>query len=399
MRLIIAVVMLFVSYGIAFSATIPTTCPSISAYGGVGDGITNNVPAFNAAVAASINTHACVSFGPGTFYFANTISVIAQTMGSVTIDGQGPDVTTLEFPAGSNGLTIKYADWSSSATVENLSITTMGAGAGTGLSLSALGGYNNNQNAQSNVVNVTLRGSDGYAKQYYWENAIYVYGVRWVNFTNVLVDGGGGCSPISGIGCYSTNNAAGVVLTGTAALVPVQFNFQACGFNYVGTGILYGPYTEGVVVNMSEFVGGSIGIDVTSNAVGTDQLTVSNSNFNTANFSIYDQMGVPNTTITGNTFLVPPNAQGVDFLNSSFYTVVGNSFQGITGSAANNHGFVVEHTNFAGIFSGNSVVGLAAGVWLKVGTSGVNVQSNSYTDDTVPVTNSGNGNRIGGGSS
>ena len=359
-------------------------CAAIDSYGGNGNGTADNTAAWAAVVAAQrYSTRVCVQFGAGTYYFASAVSVTAATLGSVTLQGAGADATVIEFASGQNGVTITYADWSSSATVQNLTIAAMGSNVGStiGLNLTTTVGFVANQNAQSNILNVTVRGSDGYARTNVWHTGVQIFGVRWVNVTNLMVMGGGsagGCT-----GCIN-NGSIGLNYAGTSTAVPVQLNIQGSHFDYVTYGINYGTYAQGLVVNMCDVVGGVFGIYTSAANVGNDQLTVSNSNFNvgdqngvTSGISgagIFDGKGVTNTQIVGNTFLIEPNAYGYSALSSQMLAISGNTFQQINNNNAQLGGGVVLTANTLPVsISGNVFDYLPNPIWMKSGTNNIEI--------------------------
>ena len=369
-----------------FTAT--ANCTPIDAYGGNSGGSVDNTSAWAAAIAAQrYSTNVCVQFGSGTYYFASAISATAATLGSVMVLGNGTDATALKFASGQNGLTITYADWSSSATVQNLTIAAMGSNVGStvGLNLTTTAGFVANQNAQSNIFNVTLRGSDGYARTNLWHTGVQIFGVRWVNVTNLMVQGGGssgGCT-----GCIN-NGSIGLNYAGTSTAIPVQLNIQGSHFDYVTYGIEYGTYAQGLVVNMCDVVGGVYGIYTPAANVGNDQLTVSNSNFNVGDqngvtsgitgFGIFDGVGVTNTQVVGNTFLVEPNSYGYSALSAQMLAISGNTFQQINDNNTQSGGGVVITANTLPVsITGNTFDYLPNPIWLKAGTNNVQVSGNN----------------------
>jgi hypothetical protein len=236
-----------------------------------------------------------------------------------------------------------------------------------------------------------VHGSDGYAASNYFAYGIHIINASNITYSNVDVVGTGG----SGY----TNLGAGVVLGGTSTANSVVHNFTGCTFNYVGTGILYGAYVQGVTVSQSNFTGSNgYGINVPVSESGLDQLVVTNSQFNVTGNAIYTGTDVPNTMLLGNLFIVPASSNGV-FLNSSgLFSIAGNSFN-VSGSKSGQN-FVVIGTsaNDGGVISGNMFDGAPTAINLLTGSTHVNVQSNFYVANTANVVNSGTANVVGGGS-
>lgn len=394
------------STALAQPATVTGQCQNIAAHGG-STSSSDNSAAFLAALAASPSNNQCVYIGPGNWNFsANVAYTLPNVAGdSVTIEGAGPDVTTLNWAAG-GGLTVNFPNVFNSVHVRDLSLLTGAVNTGTALTvnMTAATSTNGANNAPSDITNVTVRGADGYAVNDYWSTGIIIYGASVFNFYNTNVIGGGGCTSVTG-GCYTTNSAVGVNIYGTSSLVPVQFNFVSCLFNYLGEGIQYGAYTQGIIVMNSEFVGGTRGIYVPPSLAGLDQMSILGSNFNVSTFPIDTETGIPGVSIIGNYIIVPAsstlnggNAVGIQMTVANTYSIAGNILQGLTGTPASNNGIVSDGAAGKGVITGNQINSVANGIWLKTASTGINVQSNAYSNNTTNVTNDGTGNTIGGGS-
>lgn len=394
------------SSNLSYPAIVAGGCQNIAAYGG-STGAADNSAALLAAIAAAPTNNKCVAIGPGTWNFSANVSYTLPNVSgdSLTILGAGQDVTNLNWSA-AGGLTINFSNVYNSLHIRDLSLLTGSVNTGTALTvnMTAATSTNGANNAPSDITNVTVRGADGYAVNDYWSTGIIIYGASVFNFYNTNIIGGGGCTSVSG-GCYTTNTAIGVNIAGTSSLIPVQFNFVSCLFNYIGTGILYGNYAQGIIVMNSEFVGGTFGIHSPASETGLDQLTIIGSNFNVSTIPIITETAIPGMSVIGNYILVPANttlnsgnAVGIQITNGVSYSIVGNVIQGITGSPSGNNGIVSDGATAKGIISGNSITDLALGVWLKTASTGINVQSNVYNNNTTNINNAGTGNTIGGGS-
>jgi len=369
------------------------SCPSIVTYGG-SPGRADNGPALMAALNSSSGDGHCVSFPPGRFTFASTVTFrLLNGSASATVSGPGAGVTELNWPEG-GGLAFEFVGQNNSVHVRGLSLTTSTAGVGRALVLqqSASLGGNPADNALSDVTGVTIRGADGYAVTDYWEIGVLIVGVSNVNMTGLVVSGPGGEAYAS--------RGQGVVLEGSADDPPVVFNIAATTFNYLLKGLVYGNRVQGVTVSQSNFTGDSYGIFVPEGLNGLDQLAVSDSQFNCALAGVYVGSYTSNTLFSSNLFIVPNTGTGILLKQAYLYSAVGNAFNSGSASMTSNHpvGIDIGPTAGGGTITGNLFDNMLAAVVLEKGSTGGNVQSNEYSNDPVTVKNLGSGNHVGGGS-
>jgi hypothetical protein len=376
------------------SGTAPlTSCASIASYGG-SSGSADNAPALAAALAASSGEGHCVSFPPGRFTFVSPVTFrLPDGTAAVTLSGAGADVTELNWPEG-GGLSFEFVGQDNSVHVRNLSLTTGTAGAGRALVLrqSANLGGNPADNALSDVSGVTIRGADGYAGADYWETGVVIVGVSNVNMTGLVVIGPGGEAYAS--------RGQGVVLEGSADDPLVVFNISGATFNYLLKGVVYGNQVQGLTVSQSNFTGDSYGIFVPDGLSGLDQLAVTGSQFNCALAGVHVGSYTSDTLFSSNLFIVPNTGTGILLERAYLYSAVGNAFNSGSAAMTSSHpvGIEIGPTAGGGTITGNLFDNMAAAVVLEKGSTGGNVQSNEYSNDSVTVRNLSSGNHVGGGS-
>jgi hypothetical protein len=366
-------------------------CPSILDYGGDNGGIVSNNAAWTAAIAAQPAGNVCVYFPQGTYYFASTIgySFPNTNPSSVTIQGVAPDSTTLKFNAPPYGISIAANGSYSGIHIRNLSVTTTASpptGVAINLAQQQTTITNPANSALSDITNVTTRGADGYLLTDGWSNGVNVGSVSNINFTNLTAIG-------------PSLTSYGVILNGTATALGVVYNFQGCTFNYLGVGIYYAAYVQGVTVNQSNFSGDTDGIVVPSGQAGLDQLNVTNSQFNTYNNGILTESNVGAIMIANNFFLVHNSSNGITLTNYGLFSIVGNTFNPAVGSPSATQGIVIDSwASSSGVITGNGIQQMTNAINLGGASKSVNVQSNAYYLNSTNVVNSGAGNTIGGGS-
>lgn len=359
-------------------------CVSITSYGGSGNGTTNNSPALTSAFAALPTNGGCISFPAGRYLFNTAVTLSYPSGGgfySVTLAGAGTDNTTLYWAA-SNGITINANGAKQTIHVRDLTFSTGSAGGYSALTLnnsSPLGVI-----ALSDIDHTIFRGDDGGNATDYWDNGINVAGQSNINFDSDTF-----------FGPSTANKGNGILLNGNTSVNPyygIVFNIAKCGFFWTGNGLVIGTYIQGVTVTQSNFTNGLTGIWAMSGGVGLDELDVTAGNqFNTTGNQIETQQPIGDLIVNGNLFFVSGGNSGI-FIDSSGQrtSIVNNVFSGTAGSG---YGVYVGGSDPSGVLTSNVFTTLSEGVDLS-GTSGWNVQANSYSSVTTHVAHIGS-NSVG----
>jgi hypothetical protein len=352
-------------------------CPSILDHGGNNSGSVDNTAAFAATLAVGPTGQACVFFPPGTYEFTSASSYsLPGSQASVMLEGAGADVSTLYFPS-TNGITLNLGSPYHSFHVRDMTIAGGTANTYNGLTL--------NQSSpegaffQSDVSNVSFRSSTPGANG--WANAIVNNGVSAVNFT----------------GDYFLNDANDIALEPSSAspFYGQDYNISNCTFFGVAgqTGIIYGSYIQAVQVTNNYFVNLGTAVSVPASESGVlEGLQFTGNSVATASYGINVNTAVSQVDISNNLFTSAVNntATQVSFGATSNTTIVGNSFTG-SGSGGMS-GILMEGTvaNTGATITGNTFTGLNSAVTLTSTANAVNVQSNTYRNNSSNVTN-GNG--------
>lgn len=365
-------------------------CQNILSYGGVGNGSTDNTQPLTNALAASTGGHTCVYFPPGKYNFASAVSYTLPSNGaSVTIRGDGADVTELTWPNANGGITVNYSSPGNSAHFRDMTISTGQTGGGNGIHLHQTACLN--QFAQSDIHRVTFRGADndsGTGGNDYWSIAYLIDGVSGTSIDTVTVygnkyaQGAGGQYQGSSTGCYA-----------------IYHNVSKSTFNELNFGIIYGTYSQGLTITQTNFQNGVTAIYVPPGSVGQAQLQVSDSQFNDSGNAISILSDVGGVMIHNNDFFSSPSNSSVLITPYDEVTVTGNVFNAQAGGGTIGLALGTPATSGeVAVVSGNLFGSQAVGVLLESGSRGVNVQSNVYTGNTTNVENLGSGNTVGGGS-
>jgi hypothetical protein len=382
------------------AATLPpalsASCANIVDYGGIGNGVGDNVAAFNAAKAAA----RCIVFPAGKFRFNSGVGyTMTANYQAVTIKGEGQDVTSLYFPnaMGVAGLTITMMGPNNSFHVRDLTMTTAQLNADTALYIDntmTSGTYAQSSFAANDVTRVTFRAEQGYARgntgtpiTQGWKYGFTSNKVSVIDFVGVQVFGP---TPV-GTGYHTQGSTGGTgiqVGSNDPNLSPVMFNFDRVSMNWVENGIIYANNAQGLQIANSNFVGCWSGIYVPTGITGQAQLSVSNSQFNNQ-YNILLITAMPQLQVTGNTFYVPPSGAGIEDHDKSFITqIVGNSFLGVSTGVGTGISLTPSTADLVpAVITGNTFYRLDAGVNLGGNVDGVLVSSNIFRQNNLNLVN------------
>jgi hypothetical protein len=364
-------------------------------YGGDNTGVSDNVAAFNAAIAACTSHEISIYFPRGFYKFASgptiTLSSSQTNPASISIRGEGSGITKFVFSG--VGILIKYDTAFCSSHIEGISFLTTTAGGTYGLFLEqigtvASGGFG--ANGLTTLRDLEFRGSDGWNENFFWGAGLTCAGASNIN-----------CYDCTFYGCTGTPSGAGVVLDyapNDHTLIPIVFNMMGCSFTHLQSGLIYGGNWQGISVLYCNFTANFDGIIVPNTAFANDQLLVNSCQFNNINHSIVCAIWCQAVSIVNNFFLVTDNQIGIDLVQMSNTSIVGNIFSTGDGTPVNQIGIQIA-TNAggaAGVITGNQFNGLTTAVVLTAASSGINVQSNCYQGNGTNVSNAGVGNTLGG---
>jgi hypothetical protein len=374
----------------ATNASGPSTpnCANILDYGGDRTGATFSDFAFDAAVTASQTGKVCVYLPSGTYSFnapRNITLAASSSVGSITIRGDGPDVTNLNFSTGTTGISITTNATSHSFHIQNLSILAGSYNNSTvGLSIyRAVNAANPAIAAPSDITNVTIRGNDGYSLSNGFGKAIVLNAVSNVNISNTYLHGPND---------VTNNNSTCLELVGRTTSNGVVFNITRSGFLTCRQGLVYGSSVEGVTVSQSNFVGVMVGIIVPAGSSDSAQLAVMGSHFNAYQTAIDLQVDPGGVSIIGN--YITPNTQvgssnGIIIKATQDYTIADNVIFG-NGSGTAAGVIIGAYGRYSGIIQGNTFTGLTIGVAFEAASQRVTVGPNSFDSSvTTKISNSG----------
>jgi hypothetical protein len=373
----------YVAIGLLSEAdTIPLPLSALNAvaFGADPTGASDSTPAWTAMLAALPSTQGgAIYFPRGKYKFNSALYVtLSGTMTSLTVLGDGADVTKLYWPGG-DGLTIDYGgDYQNAAHVRGLSLTTGATGTGNALRLYMSAAIGNPANtAISTVYNVSAHGDDGYAVSHYWNVGLVLDNVSNTQVEDLSIIGP---AAVGGNGILIQGKPG----SGTYAVV---LNVDKCTFNWLTSGIIYGSYVQGVTVDQSNFTAVYQGIIAPGGETGVLQmLTVTNSQFAPQLAAIIGGVVIGNHQISNNLIFVPPNGFGI-FMQAANGTITNNTF--ICANTTNTTG--IQMSGGGGDIIGNNWIAVGhIGIQLDAGCTLVQTHNNLIACVTNYVDNSGN---------
>jgi len=350
----------------------------------VGDGVTNNNTALQAALTAA-GSGGYLRIPCGSYKITAMMAVTVASGKRITVDGAGQECTRIAVSGAVDGLTFTLADETAGVDIRGLTITTDQAGTQNGITIvkttaNTLEGYATPQSVRA----VSFYGSDypnASNPTEYWGE-----GLTLNNVNNVAVDRmffiGGGCLSSQCLG-----NGVKILGKGSGSY-GVVFDINDSNFGLCDIGIVYGDWIQGVAVSSTNVTGCQYGILTAQAPTGSlDQLAVVNSQFNNTQVNIDANTGasghIYHVQIANNLFFTLGGNTAISLKNAFNYSIVGNVFEG----GAPGIGIDLVTNDINGIVSGNVATGLATG--LKVDASGTFaktiVSGNRFNNNTTDI--------------
>lgn len=368
-------------------------CTNILHYGADRTGTLASDAAFTAAVSLSQAGKICLYFPAGTYRFTSTKTVTlnaAVTTASITLAGDGADVTLLNFSGGTSGISITLNSAYQSFHIQDLSVlggtysqSTQGITVTQSATIS-----NPAYSAASDITRVVVRGNDGYAQQNGFKTAVKLDSV-----SNVSLVGG----YISGPGDIAGKLPVCLELVGRTNTNGVVFNISNATINSCDVGLYLGSSIEGVTVSQSNFVGNNYGIYNSPTATDGVQLAVTTSHFNNYVAGIYLTNDPGGVSITNNYIIVNSllrDAYGVFIGTTRDFLIYGNIFAPQSSNGEMTGILIGTYSTFSSLIQANVFHEMTSGVNLTNGSQYVTVGTNSYFNMTTDVINNGSNNNI-----
>ncbi|MFD2054655.1 hypothetical protein ACFSQT_16630 [Mesorhizobium calcicola] len=377
---------------LAFAQPVPpkpdviSGCVAIEAYGGNGNGSTDNLSAWNSAISHFGNRPICISFGLGTYRFSGSATATVGSGSSIAVHGAGSNVTKIVFTGATEGFNFKSPN-EEAVQIDNMAVLSATANIHDAITVDSSDCTGSKQS--SHFSNLTIEGAGSFPFTNHWGRGLVLNKLSFVDVDSVDFFG----DKSSGMqGIFAAGNAAGHCYA---------FNLMVSKSNFIGTanGIMLGTLFQGLFVTQSNFTGGGSGIVVPPSEAEVDQINVSDSSFNVKGDAIATASPITGLYVTHNTIEVP-NLRGGVHINGggSLFVVSENNFFNPNGTSKG-LGVIVDSAARLGTITGNVYQYLRIANSLGSSTIGWNIQSNAYgAKVSIKNANSGKGNTIGGGS-
>jgi hypothetical protein len=360
-------------------------CLNIMAYGADPTHTASNNSAWTAVLAAGNPDQQCVYFPHGNYLFATSPTWTApHTNSSITIKGDGDDVSQAFFASGQNGFTLNLISTTNTFHVEGMSLRSHSTNAGSGLVIQGTQ-TSNTYGAQSSVEGVSLYGGDCPACSNSWTIGIDVINFSVINFSKVKV-----------VGPAVTNSGVGMIFGANSATPGTTFNLQDIEMDLLDQGIQIQDNIQGVTINQSNFTGLNTGVNVLAGlAYGdNDQLTISNSQFNASSNGVLVQSPYRAVTIHDNRFVVPGAVDGILLQNYAMTDVHDNQFTNVGGGGGNGIVFGT-YSHDVSTVANNTTQFFTTGIFLQSTSQNVTVlPGNTGASNTSNIVNSGTNNTV-----
>lgn len=409
---VIAISAIFATFGFAgIAAAAP--CVTLEAFGGSGNGTTDNSAAWSSALAAIGTSNGCIQLGSGTYKSTTAVNIplSSTTNQSISITGAGPRTTVLYFPNATDGIVVAMQAATNGLSIVGMTIATGQTGGRTGLVINApcSGADQNFGTGPPRLVdNVDFRGFDSLSSsrglgEQFWGWGLIVNNPSLFNMRSITAYG-----PETAV----ASGATGLLIQGSENIcASAIFNVSQANFQRLSTGVVYGNAVQGLNITQSNFVNNFTDVACpppsmptsTPTSMNAVQLTLSGNQFdngrlNGSTGSVVIACSLSDVMITGNLFYAQGAVNSVIISGESYrYAISGNIFVQHAKDSLIGNGVNVFGTATHGIISGNQFNGFSTGVLLGAGSSYFSVQSNNYTGTITPVTNLGTNNVIGGG--
>ncbi|MGA7385769.1 MAG: glycosyl hydrolase family 28-related protein [Methylocella sp.] len=215
---------------------------TVDAPGLVGDGVTNNNTALQAAFTAAASG-GYLHIPCGTYLITAKMTVTVASGKRVTVEGAGQGCATIAVSGAVGGLQLTLADETAAVDLRKFQITTDQPGTQFAITVNKTTANTLNAYAAPNaIVDVSCHGSDypnALNPTKYWSQCLQLQNTNNIKVDNLSVIGGG---------CVSAAcNGNGVTFNGNASLhsYAVVLNITHSNFGLCNIGFVYGDWVQG----------------------------------------------------------------------------------------------------------------------------------------------------------
>jgi len=365
---------------------------NILAMGGSGDGVTDNLAAYAAAVAALSSRGGTIYFPPGIYYFsAEAAMTCAASAYGISVIGAGRQSTILKFSHASNGLVFNLTSTLNAVCVRHLTMLTNDTAYTAILINQTIVAFPGTGFTYNVIEDIEFYGVDGYPSvDNYWHIAVDLVKVYQTNIMGCHFYGG---LPPAG------ESGTGVRIAGTAAFAACALNITASFFVYLNTAVYVGLNAQGVTMTSCNIQGCDHGFVVPAGATGIDQILIIGNYLNCYVQGLIFNEVVSDLIIMGNYFdATQAAATPIYLLKYENVVVNGNTFWSKVSPIATAGTVAINldvSTSTGGLnFVANTVLGFTAGVQTSANSTHLTIQSNRFDGCTTSISNNATGNVV-----
>lgn len=367
---------------------------SVLDYGAVGDNVTDDSAAFQAAFTAESD----VFIPPGSYYLANVNLTITNK--AFRLHGAGIGNSVLRWNGSSGGITVTQADADYHFTASDFEMLQDGAGVGTALSINGVGQrasggtglISDRTSPRFKIENIAVKGTTGASTNGWLKH------IDLPSMMHGVIDG------VHIVGYYSGSgenlvSESGIYLNQDTAAGGAELIIQNSWIFHTEVGIDVGE-VEGVQISTTTIIGCLVGVFGGVTTGGNPHLAIVNNHMNCYVSSV-DVRNRNQLVITGNLLYTRGDDYGVDpivirvrtdcdYSTISNNVLVENSNVTLTttGIRLGEDGTVNETIISANVFQGFDV-----GVDDEVATTSTDLFINKYVSTVVQVTGTGTSTR------
>ena len=375
---------------------------SVLQFGAVGDGVTDDTAAVQAAVSSGAKAiyfpkgkYLCTSKITYTFSpSASGPSDNKNSIDTIKIFGDGRNNTIFHFPS-TDGFEFNASSFQHTVDLEGFSVTTGRTDGGFGIHLRNTFAFFGSFTAQHIIRSVSIRGGDGYGVVNYWTCGIKVYNMTAVSFDDVELYGPllGSTAATYGVGVFIESTRDPGIGHCSEPGAGTSYNFVNCNIVFQGQGIVLGNLCQALKVGTGvAILNGYNGIVVPAGLEEVRQICVTGAEISVNGTAIIVRTGTPAIEVTGSYIAVATGKNGIQLEtdtgapNGGGSVISGNTFNALSGTPGDG---VYIATSFNPItVIGNTFNGLAAGIELTSNAQQVKIQGNKYNNCANTIINS-----------
>lgn len=352
---------------------------SVKDFGAVGDGVTDDTVAIQAALDAAEGAHTSLYFPAGVYICSNELTYSSTSDFSLRIYGDGAYQTGLKFTGATNGLVITYNEWRDGVLdIENIGIYAASSTALWALRVSATSYVSSASNKGCYVSNIAIghEPSLAAATNYWSSGGIYFDNMPHTQVTSSWIRGYN--AGTSGVGIYLGDKCISPIIDGCNLYTWLK------GVHAVGEDV------EGMHIQNNNFINNYDGlyIDASGTTSGTEVgLQINCNSLDNDHYNIY--LNGRNKSVIANNDMYRKQSDTLGFtdvyMTDCTYSVVSNNVMSRDGGGANPATAIYLDNSDSTVITGNQVRTRDTGLYIDLDTTRVTCFGNDFDGVTTEI--------------